>query len=223
MADSQQPQERVRDIGFDSAEACSKLLDSACREEWQQADDIVNALAVRDDLKVVELGAGTGYFTTRLAKALPNGKILALDTEQSMVDWITNLASKQGLENISAKVVSTDDPKLEEIPFTFDVLLVGYTYHHMGTEDERVEYFQDKVKPYLPDGAVVVIVDFEDFPANSPFEHHDEQHDDHEHSHVELVKPEQVKAEFARAGFTLVTDYQVIVKPNYMLSFKATQ
>ncbi len=156
--------------GFSDAEACSKKFDSAWREEWQQADEIVSALAERDDLKLVDLGAGTGYFTTRLAKALPKGQILALDVEQSMVDWITNLASKQGLANISAKVINRDDPKLDEVPFKFDILLVGYTYHHMGTADERVTYFRDKIQPKLPDGATVVIVDFEEFPPNPPFD-----------------------------------------------------
>ncbi len=154
---------------------------------------------------------------------MSRGQILALDTEQSMVDWITNLASKQDLTNISAKVVSPDDPKLDEVPFKFDILLVGYTYHHMGTADERVTYFRDKIQPKLPDGATLVIVDFEEFPPDPPFDlGHAHDHGDG-HEHVELVKPELVKAELANAGFTLVTDYQFVAKPNYMLSFKATK
>ncbi len=208
---------------FSNAEACSKQLDSAWREEWQQADEIVSALAARDDLNVVDLGAGTGYFTTRLAKALPKGQILALDTEQSMVDWITNLASKQGLTNISAKVVSPDDPKLDEVPFKFDILLLGYTYHriHMDIADARVTYFRDKVQPKMPDRATLVIIDLEGYPANCPFDvGHEHKHG---HDHTEFFKPEQVKAELASAGFTLVTDYQFVAKPNYMLSFKVTK
>lgn len=219
MADSQ-PQQRAHEIGFGDAEACSKLLDSAWREEWQQAEAIVSALATRDDLNVVDLGAGTGYFTTRLAKVLPNGKLLALDTEQSMVDWVTNLAAKQDLKNITARVIPEDDPKLEDVPFKFDILLAGYVYHHMGAQDVRVAYFRDKVKPKMPEGAIVVVVDFEeapDTPGMPEYDHGEEE------EHVEFLKPEQVKAEFSSAGFTPVTHYDCVAKPNYMISFKVTE
>lgn len=206
---------------FSDAEAHSKILDSDWREDWQHADEVVRALATRDDLKIVDLGAGTGYFATRLAKVLPNGRILALDIEQSMVKWIDDLVAKEGIKNITTKLIDPEDPKLEEVPFKFDVLLVGYTYHHMGPEEVRIPYFRDKVRPAMPDDAVVVIVDFEEFPADKPSDLVPPHGEDHEHPH--LMKPEQVKADFASAGFTFVTDYDFHAKPNYMLAFKATK
>ena len=219
MADGTHTHSHVDD--FSDAEGYSKILDSAWREEWQHADKVVSALAVREDLNIVDLGAGTGYFAIRLAKALPRGKIHALDIEQSMIKWIDDLAAKQGLKNITTKVVSPEDPRLDEVPFKFDVLLVGYIYHHMGPEEVRVPYFRDKVRPAMPEDAIVVIVDFEEFPPNKPSDLKPPHGDDHPHS--QLFKPEQVKAEFATAGFTFVTDYNFDAKPNYMLAFKVTK
>ena len=57
MADLQEKydNEQVRD-----PEAMSSVLDSDWRESWQYVDEVIAALVTRDDLKIVDLGAGTG-------------------------------------------------------------------------------------------------------------------------------------------------------------------
>ena len=200
---------------FLDAEACSKLLEGEWREKWQRADMVMTALAIRDDLNIVELGAGTGYFTKKLAAAASKGKVLALDVEQSMVDWITDLSAKQGLSNITAKLVAPEDPKLDQVPFSFDMFFVAYTYHHLRPKESRVAYMRDKVRPSMPKDALLVIADFEEFPPNPP-----PHIAEHAKDHPPFIKPEDVKEEMASAGFTFVTDYDFDVKPNYLLAFK---
>ena len=223
-----------------AAEARSKVLDGAWREEWQKGDEVIAALATRDDLNVVDLGAGTGYFTKRMAKAIPNGKVLALEPETTMIEWIDNLAAKEGLKNITTRLIATDDPKLEEVPFKFDILLVGYVYHHLGPKEVRVAYFREKVQPKMPEDALLVFVDFEAFPDNPPADlehahkhhHHgsdDQEHGEHHHhgghgsDDVHLLTPETLKEEMTSAGFTFVKQYDFLDKPNYMVSFKVTK
>ena len=54
------------------------------RAVWQKRDDVVAALGLKADETLVDVGAGSGYVTFRFAKALPNGKVIAADTEAEM-------------------------------------------------------------------------------------------------------------------------------------------
>ena len=240
MADQQDKYDNER---FRDPEAMSSILDGDWREEWQYVDEVMSAIVTRDDLKIVDLGAGTGYFTKRLAKALPRGRVHAIDPEEAMVDWIKEkIIPEENLTNVTAGVVPFEDPLLKEVPFEMDILLIGYTYHHLGLRDVRVAYMRDKVRPSLPRDALVVFVDFESFPPNMP-EHlakkvgHDHHGDDHHgshdhgshdhghhhhgsHDHPEFVTPEELKKEMDSAGFTFVTDYGFDHKPNYIAAYK---
>ena len=215
---------------FKDAKAMSAVLDSEWREGWQYVDEVMAAIVTRDDLKIVDLGAGTGYFTRRLAKALPKGRVHAIDPVQSMVDWMDeNIVTGESLKNVTTKVVTFEDPLLGEVPFEMDLLLIGYTYHHIGPLDVRVSYMRDKVRPKLPKDALVVFIDFEATPQNMPDEiaqklkgdghAHGDQHDGSP-EHPDFITPEQLKKEMEDAGFTFVTDYGYDHKPSYMLAFK---
>ena len=220
---------------FKDAEAMSAILDGDWREGWQYADEVIGAIVTRDDLKIVDLGAGTGFFTRRLAKALPKGRVHAIDPEQAMINWINEkIVPEDNLKNVTTRVVTFEDPMLGEVPFEMDVLLIGYTYHHIGPLDVRVAYMRDKVRPKLPKDALVVFVDFESMPPNRPenlghkhgdddHTHDDHSHGDHHHGshdHPDFVTPEELKKEMDAAGFTFITDYDYDHKPNYMLAFK---
>lgn len=224
---------------FKNAEAMAALFEGDWREEVQYADEVIRAIVTRNDVCVVDLGAGTGYFTRRLARALPKGRVHALDSEQAMIDWIKEkVVPKDDLKNVTMKVVPVEDPLLDEVPFEMDVLLMAYTYSHLGPLDVRVAYMRDKVRPKIPKDALVVFVECDAMPDNEHMhgygDHAQEQgnhaHDGHDHSHHEHhhgeddhpdpISPEELKKELDIAGFVFLTDYGYNHKPNYMLAFK---
>ena len=202
------------------AQALAEVLESDWREGWQHADEVIRAIVTRDDLNVVDLGAGTGYFTRRLAKALPKGNVHAIDAEQTMIDWINEkIIPEHDLNNVTTKLVTFEDPMLGEVPFKTDVLVMGYAYHHIGPLGVRVQYMRDKIRPKLPSNALVIIVDFETEPENVPEGLKDIKHA-HE-DHPEFLSPEELKKEMESAGFFFVTDFGYDHKPSYVLAFKA--
>src|SRR5512139_3024325 len=70
---------------FDNPEQYAKNFDDPARDAWQMPDRVISTLGLRPGQIVADIGAGTGYFSTRLAKAPAAPKVYAVDIEQSMV------------------------------------------------------------------------------------------------------------------------------------------
>jgi cyclopropane fatty-acyl-phospholipid synthase-like methyltransferase len=137
-------------------------FDSPERAAWQKPDEVVAALQLTPAMTVADLGAGTGYFTMRLAAAVPQGRVIANDLEPGMVRWIGERAAKEGLANVTTAQGDVADPKL---PDGLDVALMVDTYHHI---EEPTRFF-GKVREALKPGGLLVVVDFKkDAPEDAP-------------------------------------------------------
>jgi SAM-dependent methyltransferase len=148
---------------FQDAAAWSREFDAPSRDAWQKPDAVVASLALAPDARVADLGAGTGYFTMRLARAVPKGTVWGIDVEPDMVRWLRERAVKEGLANVEAVIATADDPKLAT---NVDVVFVCDTYHHL---ESREAYLKKVVAALSPTGRVV-IVDFKmgDIPVGPP-------------------------------------------------------
>src|ERR1039458_10456726 len=62
----------------------AKSFDDPARDAWQMPDRVIEALGVRQGQIVADIGAGTGYFTVRLAKSSADPKVYAVDIEPAM-------------------------------------------------------------------------------------------------------------------------------------------
>jgi len=171
---------------FDDVERWSKVFDDPARDAWQKPEDLIRFLAVKPGQAVADLGAGTGYFTTRLARAVgPSGKVFGVDIEPTLVEHIRERAAKERLPQIVAVLAAPDDPKLPE--HGVDLILVCDTWHHI---DDRTVYL-GKLARVLRSGGRVAVVDYRpgDQPVGPPPEH--------------KLPPERVVEEFQQGGFGL--------------------
>ncbi|MFP4600070.1 MAG: methyltransferase domain-containing protein [Persicimonas sp.] len=138
---------------FDKPEEYAERWNSPERDEWQKPDEVIELMGVGEGMTVVDIGAGTGYFVEQLAPVVgPSGKVLALDIEQSMVDYVNEHAEQQGLDNVEARKVAVDDPQLEEA--SVDRILTVNTWHHIP---ERVAYAEKLHDALKADGKVAVV------------------------------------------------------------------
>ena len=113
---------------FDDAEKWAKEFDNPERDAWQKPEEVLDALHLQPTSLVADIGAGTGYFSVRIAKRVPEGKIFAADVEPDMVRYLGARAEREHLANLTAVLARTDAANLPE---PVDVVLVVDTYHHI--------------------------------------------------------------------------------------------
>lgn len=142
---------------FGDAEKWAKEFDDPARDEWQKPAEVIKALALAPEARVADIGAGTGYFSTRLARALPRGKVYAVDVEADMVRYLGDRAKKEGLANL---VPLKGDAETPNLPEPVDLVLIVDTAHHI---EKRRTYFHRLRASMAPGGRIAVI----DFTADS--------------------------------------------------------
>lgn len=60
---------------------------------------------------VADIGAGSGYFTLRLARAVsPTGTVVALDVDEGMLDYLRQRLAKENLQNVKVVKVPPHHP-----------------------------------------------------------------------------------------------------------------
>ncbi|MCB9587145.1 MAG: methyltransferase domain-containing protein [Polyangiaceae bacterium] len=184
---------------FEDPERWAKVFDDPERDEWQKPDAVLDFLKLPENALVADLGAGTGYFSVRLAKRVPKGKVFAVDIEDKLLKHLASRAEKAKLGNVITVLAAQDDPKL---PPNLDLVLVVDTYHHIS---ERVPYFEGVAKKLSAKGRVV-IVDFKlgDLPVGPPDKH--------------KISQDQTHTEMEAAGFQLCDELKTLPY-QYVLSF----
>ena len=187
--------------GFGDVDHWVAVFDDPSRDAWQKPDEILQALHVRAGMTIADLGAGTGYFSVRLAKAVgASGRVLAIDVEPKLVAYIQERATRESLPQITAVLAAPNDPKLP--PASVSLVLIVDTWHHI---DDRLTYLGTLARGIAPGGHVAV-VDFKkgDFPVGPPDAH--------------KLTPEEVIQEFSKAGWALA-ERKDDLPYQYVLSF----
>ncbi|MDP2358844.1 MAG: class I SAM-dependent methyltransferase [Beijerinckiaceae bacterium] len=136
---------------FNDPARWSKSFDDPARDAWQKPDDVIRALAIKPDARIADIGAGTGYFTVRLARVVPQGVVFAIDVERNMVEHIASRAKDEGLTNVSGVVASETAANL---PGTIDLALMVNSYHHI---DARVAYMRNLARSLNPGARIAII------------------------------------------------------------------
>jgi predicted methyltransferase len=196
-AAAQSPQTHQHSFG--GAEQWAQIFDDPNRDSWQKPHEVIQALALKPDAVIADIGSGTGYFSARFANMVPKGRVYGVDTEPDMVKYLSERAKREGLNNITAVAGAPDDPRLPE---KADLIILVDVYHHVG---DRERYFRQLQKSLKPGGRLAVI-DFRiDSPEGPPTS--------------ARIAPERVKAELKSAGYALAQEHSFL--PNqYFLVFR---
>jgi ubiquinone/menaquinone biosynthesis C-methylase UbiE len=176
-------------------------LEGPDRIEWQQPGKIMDILGIGEASVVAELGAGSGWFTIRLANRVgPNGLVFAEDIQKPMIQAIKVRVDRLGLKNVMTVLGTATDPHL---PRPVDAVLIVDAYHEM---EQPVALLGNLAKS-LKSMARIGIVDWtKDGGGPGP-------------AMEERVDPEKVIRDAQAAGLVL-RSRETFLKYQYMLVFE---
>ena len=182
---------------------CSRLKQWAYqgidRDQWQQPDKVIATLQIPPGAEIADLGAGGGYFTFHLAKAVgPSGKVYAVDIDQGTNQLIAERAKKDGADNIATILAKSNDPLLPES--AVDLIFTSNTYHHF---DNRIVYFSN-LRKYLKPAGRIAIIDFDRRAWLEGLLRH-------------YTPAEFIKREMEQAGYTLQQELTFLDRQSFLI------
>lgn len=175
------------------------IFEDAKRAENLQIERVMDLLKIAPDKTVADIGAGSGWFSTRAARKVgAKGRVFAVEINQEYINYINERAKKENLTNIQTILGTEDDPKLPAN--SIDAALILKTYHEIG---QPVKVLGNLKKSFKKDALLGVI------DKNG-------KGDDHG------IDKAQVIEEAKRAGFVLKEEFD-FVKPDGMDYFLVFQ
>jgi len=166
------------------------------RSEFQKPDEVMKTLAMKPGERVADIGAGSGYFTIPVAKAVGHeGLVWAIDIRQEMLDYLRNLLEEEQVENVRLMFVDMDDPQLPD--GRIDQILMTDILHYI--QDRTACAAKLRVGPAT--GGRIVIIDYrlkswEERPWGPPPE--------------QQLSRDQVDVDFAAVGLMPVRGHEFL-------------
>ena len=112
----------------------------------------MDALGIADGSAVADVGAGSGWFTVRLARRVgPQGVVLSQDVQQEMINAIQRRVQREGLTNVRPVLGRGSDPRLTQ---QVDAVILVDVYHEI---DDRVEMLKKLGSALKPQGRIGVV------------------------------------------------------------------
>jgi SAM-dependent methyltransferase len=182
---------------FDDPERYAKSFDDPARDNWQMPARVIDALKLSPDASVADIGAGTGYFSVRLARAVPRGVVYAVDVEPAMLEHVRKRAIGDRLSNIFTLQASGTNANM---PKPVDLVLIVDTYHHLPS---RATYFRELAKSVTAGGRVVIIDFRQDSPEGPPPEFR--------------FEADQIIAEMKQAGYRLDAKHDFLPRQHFLV------
>ena len=171
------------------------------REREEKPDRLVAALKIRAGSKVVDLGAGVGYFTWRLAKQVgPEGKVIATDVQPEMLRMLIANMRSRGIANVEPVLATQEDPGIP-LDGSIDLVLLVDVYHELAYPEATMRQVLRSLKP----GGRLVLVEYRKEDPSIPI------HPLHKMSIKQVRKEiEPVGFEFARVLHFLPTQHIIV-------------
>ena len=184
---------------FDDPERYARSFDDPARDAWQMPERVIAALSIAAGEAVADIGAGTGYFTVRIAEQTAARVVFAVDIEPAMVDYVRERATEAGLAQIAGVLAAPDSPNLPE---PVDVVLIVNTFHHIA---DRIAYFRRALRDSLAPGARLAIVDHrKGAPGGGPPDEF-------------RLTPDEIDTELALAGYRRQSRHDFLPRQNFLV------
>ncbi|MAS92478.1 MAG: SAM-dependent methyltransferase [Verrucomicrobiales bacterium] len=129
-------------------------LERRDREGEEKPSLVIDQLEVEKDDVLADIGAGSGYFSFLLAPLVPGGKVVAVDIQQEMLDFIESKKKLKKVSNIETHLGTIEDTRLPAD--TVDLAIMVDAYHEFSHPREMLSSIVEGLKP----GGRVVFLEY---------------------------------------------------------------
>lgn len=144
-----------REIAQVMGHQAADWLERPEREKEEQPELLMGALHLKPGDAVADIGAGTGFYSRRLARAVgTNGVVYAEEIQPEMLDILTNKMAELGIHNVKPVLGTVTDTRLA--PNSVDMIMMVDVYHEFDHPREMTESMVKALKP----GGRLVFVEF---------------------------------------------------------------
>ncbi|MEM6785107.1 MAG: methyltransferase [Bacteroidota bacterium] len=174
-------------------------LERPDRERTERPDLVIEGLALLSNYTVADIGAGTGYFTFRIAEAVPQGRVFAVDIQPEMLAIIEARQRERGLDNITRILGTESSPELPAD--TLDATLLVDAYHEFAYPREMLAAIYAATKP----GGKLVLIEYRGEDPTVPIKP------------LHKMTEAQVRLELEAAGFTFVANRDFLPQQHFLV------
>jgi precorrin-6B methylase 2 len=161
-------------------------LERSDREKEEAPSKAIALLDLAPDAVLADIGAGSGYYSFRIARNLPKGKVVAVDIQPEMIDFLKKESDKLGVKNVQPHLGTIESVQLP--PASIDAALMVDAYHEF---DHPVEMLAS-LRVALKSKGRIYLLEYRAEDDNVPIKTH--------HKMTEA----QARKEFEAAGFKFV-------------------
>ena len=143
------------------------MLDDPARDAYQKPHEVITALNLKEGEVIADIGAGSWYFTFRLAHHVGDtGRVYAVDVSPDMIMHLNRRIRDLGATNVVTILSAPDDPLLMD--GSIDRFFICDTWHHIADHSRYLALLKKMLKP----GGQVVMIEFKkaQTPVGPPME-----------------------------------------------------
>ena len=187
-----------REISYVMGHLAAGWLERSEREREEKPSKLIENLKVAPDAVLADIGAGSGYFTFRLAQKVPKGKVYAVDIQPEMITILKAKMKAEGHENVKTVLSEEADTKLP--PGVVDGVLLVDVYHEFAFPREMLTSIYQALKP----GGQVYLLEYRAEDPSVPIKP------------LHKMSQKQAKREFEASGFYWVETLDFLPRQHFI-------
>ncbi|MGC4016965.1 MAG: class I SAM-dependent methyltransferase [Luteolibacter sp.] len=162
------------------------------REKEEAPSKAITALDLKPDAVIADIGAGSGYYSFRISPKVPKGKVMAVDIQPEMLEFLRKKAAESGITNVEPHLGVIDGVKLPAA--SLDSALMVDAYHEFSQPAEMLASLRLALKPK----GKIYLLEFRGEDPDVPIKP------------LHKMTEAQAKLEFEAAGFRFVSNSTVL-------------
>lgn len=174
-------------------------LERENREDEEAPRKAIEALQLKPDAVIADIGAGSGYYSFRIAPKVPFGKVIAVDIQSEMLDFMKKRATDLKIPNVEPHLGAVDGLDLPDS--TLDAALMVDAYHEFSEPAGMLTSLMHSLKP----GGRIYLLEYRQEDPEVPIKR------------LHKMSEAQARLEFETAGFRFISNSDVLPWQHFLI------